>query len=151
MAAPHHQRPSGTEAIHHASRLRVVQQDDVPDRNPGGHLLDVGFQGIGHHGALCLTQLSAVTRLAVQHVVHALGDPEELRVTGEDEPAGVYVHAAYVSQQGLQHLGDPPALCGGIDVPDHAITHQRTRLGCHAREPDDAIGWEKVTEPIHLQ
>ena len=57
VAAPDHQRPCGAEAVHHAGGLRVVQQDDVTNRNPGRHLLDVGFQGLGHHGTLGLTQM----------------------------------------------------------------------------------------------
>ena len=76
-----------------------------PTETRARHLLDVGFEGLGHHGALGLTQMSTVACLAVQHVVHTLGDGEELWVAGEDEPAGLDVDRAHVGEQGLQHLG----------------------------------------------
>jgi hypothetical protein len=51
-------------------------------------------------------------------VVQALGDHEELGVTGDDQPADRDAEILNVSDQYLQHLRDPAADRGRADVPD---------------------------------
>ncbi len=66
---------------------------------------------------------------AVQAVVDALGDPEELGVAADDHPAHVGAGSARVGEQRVQQLGDTAADLGRVEVPDDAAVEQLARIG----------------------
>ena len=75
-------------------------------------------------GPLGVAERTAVAGVAVQQVVQPLGDGEELGVAVEHEPPVLDVRPRAVGEQRLQHLGDAPAVRGGVDVPDRAIAER---------------------------
>ena len=62
--------------------------------------------------------VAAVAGVAVEAVVDALGDGEELGCLAQHDPAGVDAGAAHVGEQRPQHLRHAAAAEGGADVPD---------------------------------
>jgi hypothetical protein len=57
-------------------------------------------------------------QIAVDLVVQALGGREEPGVAGDHQPADRDAQVGDVPDQCLQHLGDPAAHRGRVDVPD---------------------------------
>jgi hypothetical protein len=54
----------------------------------------------------------------VQTIVDSFGDPEELLVRMDDDPANIHAGAAGERQERRQHLGDAATARGGSHVPD---------------------------------
>ena len=67
---------------------------------------------------LARTKLATVTWLAVEEVVEALGDGEELGRALDRHPAHVEPGTARVGREGAQHLRDATALRRRVHVPD---------------------------------
>jgi len=63
-------------------------------------------------------------QIAVDLVVQALGGCEEPGVAGDHQPADRDAEIGDVPDQCLQHLGDPAAHRGRVDVPDGAPGQQ---------------------------
>ena len=90
----------------------------------------------------------AVTGLAVQRVVDALGEREELGVAVEHQPAVVDAGAPPVREQRLQHLGHPAAVGGRVDVPDDAVVEERLCLAPRGWRAARPVGLEQAGEPV---
>jgi hypothetical protein len=58
--------------------------------------------------------------LTVDLIVHALGEHEELRITGDHPPADRDIKILDVPDEHVQHLCHPTANRGRADVPDGA-------------------------------
>jgi len=69
-------------------------------------------------GALGGFERPAVTRCPVEMVVHALRDREEARIAVDDEPSRVDPDPARICEERPEHLGDPAARRGRVDVED---------------------------------
>jgi hypothetical protein len=116
MRAPHDPGARRRERRAEPGRLRIVNERDVagPDERE-----DV--VGVAPHDALVAAvlgcpELAAVAGRAVEPVMDAFGDGEELGIPLDDEPAGVDPGPAHVGEQGLQHLRDPAAGRCRVDV-----------------------------------
>ena len=117
MAAPDNHHALLLESGHQPGGLGVVQDDDVAGLHPLLQLSQCLFQRLPV-GVLCrLIQLPSVAGLAVEQVMDAFGDLEELVVALDHHPAGVDAGTGQVAEQEVQHLGDPTALLGRVDLP----------------------------------
>jgi hypothetical protein len=87
----------------------------------------------------------------VQVIVDALRDPEELGIALDNRPTRVDAGAAGIGQQGLQHLGNPAAACGRVDVPDDPIVEQLQRPDDRVDEQLVTVGGEHILEPFGLE
>ena len=128
-----------------------MQQHDVA----GAHALreQVGMLGGDGlvDGALGVAQRAAVAGEAVQAVVQALGDAEEVLVAADGHPARVDLHAARVADQGAQHLGHPAAVRSGVDVPEDAIRQQLASARDRVLELRQALRREDVAEALGVE
>src|SRR5215468_3514677 len=77
--------------------------------------------------------------IAVDLVVQAFGDGEELSVTADYQPADRDAEIADVANQYLQHLGDPAARRGRADVPDGVPGLQLPHLVRGLEQPQIAL------------
>ena len=68
-----------------------------------------------------------------------LRDREKRRVAFDHEPARVDAGPADVGEQRLQHLGNPAAGCGRVDVQDCALTERAARRLGHRLEPPHTL------------
>jgi hypothetical protein len=96
-----------------------MQQHDIAGPDPAKQLHRVR----GQHprvmtGRRCAQGPSGT--VTVDLVVQAFGDREELGVAGDHKPANQDVEIADVPDQHLQHLSDPAAGSGRVDVPNGA-------------------------------
>ena len=83
------------------------------------------------------TERTAVARVAVQAVVQALRDGEELRLAVEHEPPVLDARSPPVREQGLEHLGDAATVGRRVHVPDRAVPERRP---CSRRCLEHALG-----------
>ena len=83
--------------------------------------------------------------LAVDLVVQPLGDREKLRVAANHDPANRDVQTRDVPHEHLQHLRDPAADRGRIDVPDGPLAQPVPQPGGRGDQlhitlgPDDRL------------
>ena len=135
----------------HAGGLRIVQEDDVA--RPYALRQQLGVLGGDAlvDGALGLAQRPAVARVAVQAVVQALGDAEELGVAADGDPSRVDADAAHVADQRAQHLGDAAAVSGGVHVPERPPVQQLAPAGHRVLELRQALGREDVAEALGIE
>ncbi len=101
----------------HAGRLWVVEEDDVVAMDPAVEGLHVGPQDGRVVLGLARAQVPGVAGRAVQPVVQALRDGEELGVTVDDDPACVDPDVLRIAAEQLEHLRHAPAVRRGADVP----------------------------------
>ena len=95
-----------------------MEVDDVAGLHQASEVAGAVLQRLLVEVPLLLAQLAAVAGIAVEVVVEALGDGEELRPLAQDDPAGVDAGPAHVGQHRLQHLRHAAAALGRVDVPD---------------------------------
>ena len=139
------------EAVDHACGLRVVEQHDVAGADQVGHLGDVGLEDTFVARSFSVAQGAAVAGVAVQQVVHALGDRKERRFAVEDQPAVLDLGATPVGEQRLEHLGDAAAMGGGVDVPDRAVP-ERQPSSCRARgEAFGSLRRQDARQPLERE
>ena len=131
--------------------LGVVEDHDVAGPHRLGERLRVGLAAALVGGALRVAQRPAVAREAVEPVVQALGDAEELGIALGDDPAAVEPGAAHVADQRAQHLGDAAAERGRVDVPDRAGAEQRVRGRDGLLELREALAGQHLGEPLRAQ
>ena len=151
VAPPDHLRAGVAELRHHSRGLRIVQHDDVAWTHHRHQVVDVRAQRLGEKGMLGVAQGAAVTRLPVQHVVHPLGDDEEVRGTRQHPPSGVDADPACVRKHGLQHLRHATAMSGGVDVPDDLAVEELTRLRRHGVEQVVALVGQQRGEAVRCR
>ena len=126
VATPHDPHAGRPEPLHHAGRLRIVQQHDVAATDLGEEVGEVRGEDTFVRGVLGGTERAAVPRIPVQAVVQALRDGEELRLAVEHEPAVLDARSSPVREQGLEHLGDAATVGRRVHMPDRAIPEGRT-------------------------
>jgi hypothetical protein len=107
--------------------LRVVEVDDVARPRTGHDAARARRERLLVEAPLALAERPAVAGVAVQVVVEALRDEEELAVLAQDRPARVDADAADVGQQSAQHLRDPAPARGRVDVPDRPSLEEQAR------------------------
>jgi hypothetical protein len=92
--------------------LGVVDDDHVP----------VVIEALGVHRVVGLEDLPLLVgdrlRVALERVVHQLGDVEELLPAEDHAPVDVEADVAHERHQGVEDLRDPPAERGRADVQD---------------------------------
>jgi hypothetical protein len=138
------------QAGDHAGGLRIVQKHDVVGADARRQQLCVGGAATLVDGALGIAQRTAVARVAVQAVVQALGQREELRVARHHHPACVETGATHVTDQRAQHLGDAAA-SSRVDVPERPLIQQLAAARDRALEPCQALGRKHLAEPIGIR
>ena len=131
--------------------LGVVQDDDVARLDPLLQLAERFFERLAVAGSCRLVQLAPVAGLAVQQVVDALGDGKEVLVALDHHPAGIDAGASKVAEQEVQHLGDPTALLGGVDLPQPPAGKQLGRLGQPAEEAAAVVRVKHGLEPSRVK
>ena len=115
---------SGTEAIHHSQRspdrgARRRRRGET--RRPAGRCSAPKVSA--RSGVLGVAQGSTVNRpRRAACCASRLVIPKKSGEPVEEQPAVSMPHPAYVQPAGSAASRPHPALCGGIDVPDHAIT-----------------------------
>ena len=134
VAAPDHARAGALERADEPGGLRVVQDHDVVVVHQLGERAGVLLERALVDLARRLAEVAAVALEAVQLVVEALGDLEELRVAVEHRPAGVDAGALRVAEQREQQLDHAAAARGRVDVPDRARAEQLARGADAVRE-----------------
>ena len=145
MAAPGDQRAGPGQALGEPGRLRIVQQDQVawPDQ-----LEQLGSVR-GEH-ALVVADLLGRQRpagdLAVDLVVQALGDHEELGVAGDHHPAAGDPRVLDVAEQHLEHLGHAAADRGRADVPQRPAAELAPELTGRLHQPREPLGADNGRE-----
>ena len=126
--------------------LRVVQQHDIARADQPEQLVRVRGEDLRVVAGVGAAQRPAAG-VTVNLVVQPLGDREEFRVAADHHPAGRDVQARAVPHEHLQHLGDPAADRGRIDVPDGPPAEpvpEPGGLGEQPRvplRPDDRLEW----------
>src|SRR5215216_2540523 len=98
-----------------------------------------------------LVQLPVVAGLAVQQVVDALGDGKEVLVALDHHPAGIDPRASQVAEQEVQHLGDPTALLGRVDLPQPSAGKPIGRLRQPVQEAAAVVGVKHGLEPSRVK
>ena len=121
-----------------------MQQHDIAGAHLPEQLVRIRGEDLSVVAGVGAAQRPAVG-LAVNLVVQPLGDREELRVAADYHPAGRDVQARAVPHEHLQHLSDPAADRGRIDVPDGPPAEPGPEPGglgeqpCVPHGPDDRL------------
>ena len=148
VAAPDHRRAALLQGTDQTGRLRVVDDHDVA----GAHVAGEPREVLGEHrlvdAAGLLVERAAVALGAVQAVVDALGDGEELGRALDDDPARVDPGAARIADERAQQLHDAAALGGRVHVPDHVAVQEPPALVDRALEPLDLLRGEDRAEAV---
>jgi len=126
----------------------VVEDDDIarahPRREHGGV--------VGDHTlidrARSVVERTAVAERAMQAVVDALGDVEELGRAIDDDPARVDPGAARVGDKRAQQLDHATPERGRVHVPDDPPGEQLARLAHAALEVGEPVGRQHRTESL---
>src|SRR5205823_10715472 len=109
VAAPDDLNPALAQGGNEAHGLRVVHQDDVAALDQAHERFSVGFGDPPHDVSFGITESAVVTGFAVQPVVYALGDGEELGVAVDHDPPAVHARALRIPHETMEHLGHAPA------------------------------------------
>jgi hypothetical protein len=139
VAAPHDPRAGAPHRVREAGRLRVVDHHHVARTHERQQFVGVAAKRRLVMAPLGLAQLAAVAGRAVEAVVDPLRDREKRRVAFDHEPARVDAGPADIGEQRLQHLGDPAAGCGRVDVQHCAPTERAARRLGHRLESPHAL------------
>ncbi len=94
MAAPHDDHPGTGEGLGEPCGLGIVQQDDVARPDQRQQLIGVGAQDLLVVASFGAAERAAVAGRAVQVVVNALRDLEEVRIALDDDPLRIDARAA---------------------------------------------------------
>src|SRR5215203_2110605 len=81
----------------------------------------------------------------------AFGDREELLVALDHHPAGIDTGANQVAEQEGQHLGDPTALLGRVDLPQPPATQPLSRQLQATQEAAAGVGVKHGLEPSRVK
>ena len=123
VTAPDHLAPEPFGVLGQPSGLWVVQHHDVAVARMGGERIHLRPQRVDVDVMLVLTEIASVACSAIEVVVQALGDLEELRVPVDDEPTCVHADPSDQTEQDVQHLGHAATRRGRVHV-DHTSTTQ---------------------------
>jgi hypothetical protein len=151
MAAPDHGCALLLQGGHQPGGLGVVQDDDVARLDPRLQPSKGLLEGLAVAGSCRLVQLAPVTGLTVEQVMDALGDLEELLVALDHHPAGVDARASQVAEQEVEHLSDPTALLGGVDLPQPPAGEPLGRLRQPGQQAAAALRGKHGLEPSRVK
>ena len=118
VAAPDGGRSGRAQRGDQARRLRVVDDHDVTRAHALGERGQVVGQYLLVDGAGGVVERSTVSDGAVQSVVDALGNGEEIGRALDHHPADVNAGAPRVGDQRFEQLRDAAAASGRVHVPD---------------------------------
>jgi hypothetical protein len=151
MAAPDHGCALLLQGGRQPGGLGVVQEDDVARLHPRLEFFQCLFQRLPV-AALCRTvQLTFVAGLAMKQVMDALGDREEVLVALEHQPVGIDAGTGQVAEQEVQHLGDPAALLGRVDLPQPPAGEPLGRQLQAIQEAAAVVGVEHGLESFRVK
>jgi hypothetical protein len=120
MAAPQSHSAGRLDSRDESCGLGIVEEDNVARLDQLGQVARAVFEDLFVGLLLFRAQRITVTRVAVELVVQALGDREELGALPEHDPACIDSGVVRVREEAAQHLGDAAAETGRVDVPDGA-------------------------------
>ena len=112
-----------------------MQQHDIARAHLPEQVVRIRGEDLLVVAGVGLAQGPGAVGLAVNLVVQPLGDREEVRVAADHHPADRDVQARDVPQEHLQHLSDPAADCGRIDVPDGPLAEPVPEPGGPGEQP----------------
>ena len=151
VTTPHDPDAGRPEAVDHACGLGVVQQHDVAAVDQGEHLGDVGADDPFVAGTLVLAEWTAVARVAMQQVVQALRDGEELRLAVEHEPPVLDLRPTPVREQRLEHLSDATTMRRRVDMPDRAVPEGHLSSHRRLRQASGPFGRQDARQQLERQ
>ena len=151
VAPPDHPRADIAERREEPGGLWVVDEHHVAAAHPPAHVLDVRGDRPVVVRPLGLAEIAAVAGGAVEAVVDALGDREELGIARNDNPIRRDPDAARVAEQCPEHLGDPAAGGRGVHVHDASGPEPRLEGDCEGEERVDALEPDDRLEPIRVE
>ena len=99
VTAPDHGRARFEQGLDQAGRLRVVAEDDIAGAHGPRQLAGARAQRLLVDLPLCITELAAVARRAVEAVVNPLRHLEEGRRPVDHDPARIDARPAGVAEQ----------------------------------------------------
>ncbi len=134
MGSPHDVRPAPSKRANQTSGLRIVQQDQIASADPITYALGVGGHHVDEMAEFRRPEGAPVARFAVNPVVQALRDSEELSVAIDDQPSDVDGEVFRVSDQNLEHVGDSAAGGGRAEVPNHPATGHLAEIRCGGQQ-----------------
>ena len=149
VAAPDHAEPGGPHRRHEPRGLGIVKNHDIARPGQCPQLERVGLQRGAVHLPRRGVEAAAVAGVAVEHVVDALGDREELTEPwrrGDHGPADVGAGAARVCHQRTEHFGHTAAGGGRVHIPDCTAAQGSDALAQRAAEGAPDLSPEHVTE-----
>ncbi len=148
MAAPHHDHPRSRERLREPCGLGIVQQDDVARSDQRQQLVGVGAQDLLVVTPFVASERAAVAGRAMEVVVDALRDLEEVRIALDDDPLGVDARTAGVRQERAEHLGDPATGRGRVDVQHDASGQLLASSLCCRLESFGAVRSDQREQPV---
>ena len=151
VTTPHDPDAGRPEAVDHARGLGIVQQHDVAVVDQGEHLGDVGADDPFVAGTLVLAEWTAVARVAMQQVVQALRDGEELRLAVEHQPPVLDLRTTPVREQRLKHLGDATTVRRRVDMPDRAVPEGHPSSHRRLRQASGSFGRQDARQQLERQ
>jgi hypothetical protein len=123
--------PEGTPELPEYPRYRDLlfkHKHLVTQKDPNGPAVPPGpVRG----GTRVLAEVASISGVAVEMVVDALGDLEELLVAADHDPVTVDAHPPHVGDDGLEHLRDSTPAGGGVDVKEPTSSEQLGGLARH--------------------
>jgi hypothetical protein len=139
------------EGGHQPGGLGIVQDHHVARLHPLLQLSKGLLERLPVAGSCRLVELAPVAGLAMQQVMDALGDGKELLVALEHHPAGIDARTGQVAEQEVQHLGDPTALLGRVDLPQPPATQPLGRLRQPVQEAAAVVRVKHGLEPSRVK
>ena len=124
-----------------------MQQHDIARAHLPEQLVRIRGEDLRVVAGVGVAQVPGGVGLAVNLVVQPLGDREEVRVAADHGPAGRAAQARAVPDEYSQHLGDPAADGGGVDVPDGPLAEPVPEPGGRGEQPRVAHGPDHRLEP----
>ena len=139
VATPNDTGPELDERSEEARRLRVVDEHDVAASNDAAQPLGILRRDPVVVRPLGSTESATVTWRAVEAVVNALRDREELRVAGDHDPIHLDSEPARIPEQGPEHLRDPSALRGRVHAHHAPVAEALPKLGSRGNKRRQAL------------
>jgi len=128
--------------------LGVVEHGHVAGAHRPQQVAALGAEGGVVGGPFGWAQWATVARCTVQSVVEAFGEVEEGLVALHHQPGHVDPRARHVGEEAAEHLCDPSAGGGRVDVPQPSMRESLAQQVKCIVEPSPLLGFEDVAEPV---
>ena len=132
-------------------RLRVVDEHDVAASNDAAQPLGIHRRDPVVVRPLGGTEGATVTRRAVEAVVDALRDREELGITRDHDPIHLDPEPARIPEQGRQHFRNPSALRGRVNAHDASAADTLPKLGGRRKKRRQALLANDRLQPARVE